>query len=139
MNITRVRGDRAADRKPRAPVRFARRPRPSVPSDIRHRAIRRWGEGAHPDVIPIGETERGEIATVAGLVERLWIDPAEKRIRALIRDATGEIVASWPAHQRGDLMPGRGVVVRGRLRRTPRAEMLNPRLVLMPDEESVSA
>ena len=134
MIIARAQGSRAADRRPWTPVRIARRPRPSTPSDVRHVAIRRWAEREHPDVIPIGEAVRGEIATVAGLVERLWIDPAEQRIRALIRDATGDIIASWPAYRRNDLLPGRGVLVRGRLRRTPRAEMLNPRLVLMPEE-----
>lgn len=139
MIIDRVRESRAGDR-PRltvAPRPLMRRRSPPVDAaSARHREVREWATRLHPGVIPIGEAARGELATVAGIVRRVRVDPRDRRIDAVIHDATGELIARWPMRERlPPLLPGRGVLVRGRLRRTPVPEMLSPRLVVQPQEE----
>ena len=53
---------------------------------------------------------------VAGVVERLRIDPSEGVIDATVSDGTGSITARWPASFRLDRMaitPGRLVILDG--------------------------
>lgn len=131
MIIDRVRGSRAVDRRRRPAAGLDL---PHQPLDRRQARTVAWARRAHPGVIPIAESVPGEIATVAGIVERVRIDPAERRLHAVIRDGTGELRASWRLGDTPTLIPGRGVLVRGRLRRTPWPEMSSPLFVLAPDE-----
>ena len=57
-----------------------------------------------------------EIARLAGLVQKLTIDPVEGHLDALITDGTGQVVARWPirsATPQVAVVPGRLVVAEG--------------------------
>jgi hypothetical protein len=64
----------------------------------------------------IVDLARYEISRVAGLVQKLSIDPVEGNLDALISDGTGSVVARWgigrPTPQLV-VVPGRVVVVEG--------------------------
>jgi len=85
----------------------------------------------HPTVIPIGEAIAGSFATVAGVIESVRIDPRDDRLLAFVRDGTGELRVTWSgAAWRRPVLPGRGIILRGRVRASYPREMFNPRFVL---------
>ena len=113
----------------------ARGRRSTGSSDVRARDIFMWALSEHPDVIPLGEVLPGSFATIAGLIESIQVDPSQDRLCALVRDHTGQVRASWSRPKRA-LLPGQGVVLRGRIRSTLPSEMFNPRVSVITDDEN---
>jgi hypothetical protein len=64
----------------------------------------------------IVDLPRYEVSRVAGLVQKLSIDPVKGHLNALISDGTGWVVARWPIRRSTPqlvVVPGRLVVVEG--------------------------
>lgn len=74
-----------------------------------------WALSFAPSIL-VGDLEPYDQARVAGVVQRLCINPVSGTIEALITDGTGQTWARWslrrPTSQLG-LAPGRGVLLEG--------------------------
>ena len=77
--------------------------------------LQRWALSFGPSAW-IADLEPYEVSRVAGVVERLRIDPVESAVHAVVTDGTGRAAARWslrrPTPQLA-VVPGRGVVLRG--------------------------
>src|SRR5687768_14191088 len=77
--------------------------------------LQSWALSFGPSVW-LGDIELYELARVAGVVERLRIDPVKGALEVVITDGTGRATARWPLRRPAPqlaVVPGRGVVLRG--------------------------
>lgn len=80
--------------------------------------IRSWA-AKHPDCLWLDRVQLYEPCRVAGIVQRLRLDPMVGELRSTITDGTSSVIASWTlARQMPQLKaaPGTGLILEGMAR-----------------------
>jgi RecG-like helicase len=108
------------------------------PDDIRAEHLRDWSSTV-PGTVPISQLEPKQRARVAGVIQKIRIDPREGRdsIEATIIDGTGRMKVKWLGRQTmSGISLGMGLVVEGTVAGTKDdLTVLNPEYRLVPGAE----
>jgi RecG-like helicase len=108
------------------------------PDDIRAEHLREWSSSV-PLTVPISQLVPKERARVAGVIQKIRIDPREGRdsIEATIIDGTGRMKVKWLGRQSmSGISLGMGLVVEGTVGASKEGlTILNPEYRLVPGAE----